>query len=440
MYPCGEDFTVSVCNSVIAGGYDKSHYENVPFEVPESWTWTQLGTIISVSSGDGLTSRQMDSNGVIPVYGGNGITGYHNENNVTGPLLVIGRVGFYCGSTHIVDSEAWITDNAFVVTLLNKQISLLWLKYVLDFSDIRHKSSSTAQPVISGKTLYPTLIPLPPLGEQGRIVECLDMLLPMVAKLKADEVALGVLQREFPERMKRSVLQCAFQGKLVPQDPNDEPASVLLERIHVEREALIKAGKIKRNKTELTITKSDDNCYYENLPNGWVVTRLNIIGQIIGGGTPSTNEASYWNGHIPWITPADLSRHNEKFITNGSRKITEKGLAESSAVLMPADSVLFSSRAPIGYCAIAKNEVCTNQGFKSIIPFISGMSEYIYYYLKSQVEEINSRASGTTFKEISGTEFGNTIIMLPSLSEQHRIVVAIELAFEQLKQISKNLS
>ena len=181
--------------------------------------------------------------------------------------------------------------------------------------------------------------------------------------------------------------------------------------------------------------------YYENLPIGWVVTRLNTIGQIVGGGTPSTGEPSYWNnGNIPWITPADLSGYTEKFIADGARKITKKGLIESSAVLMPANSILFSSRAPIGYCSISKNEVCTNQGFKSIVPFISGMSEYIYYYLKAHIDEISSRASGTTFKEISGTEFGNTIIMLPSLSEQHRIVVAIELAFEQLKQISKNLS
>jgi type I restriction enzyme S subunit len=143
--------------------------EQIPFDLPKGWIWTRLGTIISVSSGDGLTSKQMVSNGVIPVYGGNGITGYHNESNVTGPILVIGRVGFYCGSTHIVDSEAWITDNAFIVTLMHKQISLLWLKYILDFFDIRNKSSSTAQPVISGKSLYSILVPIPPLQEQKRI-------------------------------------------------------------------------------------------------------------------------------------------------------------------------------------------------------------------------------------------------------------------------------
>ena len=176
------------------------------------------------------------------------------------------------------------------------------------------------------------------------------------------------------------------------------------------------------------------------LPDSWILCRLNEIGQIVGGGTPNTTEPSYWdNGNISWITPADLSGYNEKYIMTGNRKITPKGLVESSTVLMPIGSVLFSSRAPIGYCVIAKNEVCTNQGFKSVVPFIFEMGEYIYHYLRAQVEEIRSRASGTTFKEISGTEFGNTSITLPPLAEQRRIVRAIEIAFEQLKQIAENL-
>jgi type I restriction enzyme S subunit len=181
--------------------------------------------------------------------------------------------------------------------------------------------------------------------------------------------------------------------------------------------------------------------YYENLPAGWVLCRLTDIGHVVSGGTPSTSEPRYWdNGSIPWITPADLSGYSEKHISGGSRKITTKGLAESSAILMPAGSVLFSSRAPIGYCVIAQNEVCTNQGFKSVVPAIDGMSGYIYHYLKAQVEEIRSRASGTTFREVSGTEFGNTTILLPPLAEQQRIVIKIEKFFEQLEQVAENLN
>jgi Restriction endonuclease S subunits len=177
------------------------------------------------------------------------------------------------------------------------------------------------------------------------------------------------------------------------------------------------------------------------LPAGWVECRLNCIGKIVSGGTPRTDEPSYWsNGTIPWITPADLSGYAEKYISKGDRAISKKGLSESSATIMPAESVLFSSRAPIGYVVIAKNDVCTNQGFKSLIPYINGISEYVYYFLIAQTPEIISRASGTTFKEISRAEFGSTIINLPPLQEQLRIVVAIESAFCQLSQIIGNLN
>lgn len=177
------------------------------------------------------------------------------------------------------------------------------------------------------------------------------------------------------------------------------------------------------------------------MPEGWVLCCLNNIGQIVGGGTPKTDEPNYWNGGtIPWITPADLSGYTEKYISGGDRKITEQGLASSSAMLMPVGSILFSSRAPIGYTVISANNVCTNQGFKSVCPYIAGVSEYVYYYLKAQIEEIRSRASGTTFKEISGTEFGNTFITFPPLAEQQRIVKAIETAFKQLDKIDENLN
>ena len=173
----------------------------------------------------------------------------------------------------------------------------------------------------------------------------------------------------------------------------------------------------------------------------WQEMQLGEIGNIVGGGTPSTNNSEYWkDGTISWITPADLSGYSSKHISKGSRNITNKGLAESSVRLMPKGSVLFSSRAPIGYVAIADNEFCTNQGFKSIVPHEIEHNEFLYYFLQASVEEIRSRASGTTFKEISGREFGKTVIAMPPLEEQRRIVVAIEAAFEQLENILQMIS
>ena len=165
------------------------------------------------------------------------------------------------------------------------------------------------------------------------------------------------------------------------------------------------------------------------------------MGSIIGGGTPKTSDPTYWdNGTIAWITPVDLSGYTEKYISRGERNITEKGLQESSAQLMPKGSVLFSSRAPIGYITISANEVCTNQGFKSVVPYELNLNEYLYYYLKARLAELKTRASGTTFKEISGTEFGKTLVALPPLHEQKAITSNIETALERLSVIMDNLS
>ena len=173
---------------------DNSHYEKLdgverciddelPFEIPESWAWVRLGTILSVSSGDSLTGAQMNSAGSIPVYGGNGIAGTHDKWNVCHRTLVIGRVGYYCGATHITESFAWVTDNAFITHFNEELLQMKWLKFLIDYLEPRKRASSTAQPVISGKLLYPMLVPLPPLAEQHRIVQRIEELLPLVKEL-----------------------------------------------------------------------------------------------------------------------------------------------------------------------------------------------------------------------------------------------------------------
>ncbi len=168
------------------------------------------------------------------------------------------------------------------------------------------------------------------------------------------------------------------------------------------------------------------------LPNGWLLTTLNKIGQIISGGTPSTSIQDYWGGDVSWISPVDLSKYESKYISKGAKSITQLGLLKSSAKLMPAGSVLFSSRAPIGYVVIAAQELCTNQGFKSIIPNDSIYNEYLYYFLKASKRQADDLASGTTFKEISLTNFSIIEIPLPPLAEQQRIVEKIEELFSEL--------
>jgi len=170
------------------------------------------------------------------------------------------------------------------------------------------------------------------------------------------------------------------------------------------------------------------------IPESWEWVRLTTLGEIVGGGTPKTNIPEYWDkGNIPWLTPADMKFVTGKYVDKGERCITEEGLKGSSAHMMPAGTIVYSSRAPIGYIAIASTELCTNQGFKSLVPVLTCIDDYVYYCLIAFTPEIQSRASGTTFKEISGTEFGKTLIPLPPLAEQQRIVKRIEDVLPALK-------
>lgn len=154
----------------------------IPFEIPSSWKWVRLGQIISIESGKGLTSSTMKE-GRVPVFGGNGITGYHNEALVHKATVVIGRVGFYCGSVHLTPKEAWVTDNAFITTFPENSIDREYLIYMLRHMNLGKSHNATAQPVVSGKKIYPLLFPLPPLAEQKRIVAKIEELLPYCDQL-----------------------------------------------------------------------------------------------------------------------------------------------------------------------------------------------------------------------------------------------------------------
>ena len=154
----------------------------------------------------------------------------------------------------------------------------------------------------------------------------------------------------------------------------------------------------------------------------WKQCVLSDIGEIVGGGTPSTKNENYYGGDIAWITPKDLSGFQGRYIERGERNITAQGLRNSSARLMPANSILFTSRAPIGYVAIAKNEVCTNQGFKSIVPNSETDYLFLYYMLKHNSAKIEALSSGTTFKEVSGSVMKQVEVYVPtSKAEQQRI-------------------
>ncbi len=227
-------------------------------------------------------------------------------------------------------------------------------------------------------------------------------------------------------RLRRFILDLAVRGKLVEQDPKDEPTSELLKRIQTEKVRLVKEGRI-RNPRALGVNEEDGELF--RIPVAWTWCRLSEVGAIVGGGTPpsvdSENFAPGGSG-IAWLTPADLGKRTDLYVSHGARDLTPQGLRSSSATLMPKGSILFTSRAPIGYTAIAANKVSTNQGFKSVVPFIPECNFYIAVYFRAFAKWIDDQASGTTFREVSGKIVANLPFPLPPLAEQQRIVTKVD--------------
>ena len=168
------------------------------------------------------------------------------------------------------------------------------------------------------------------------------------------------------------------------------------------------------------------------LPKGWACEHAGELCAVIGGATPRTNTQNYWGGDIPWLTPDDLSRDRRKYVDGGRRFLTRQGLDSCSATLVPAGTVLFTSRAPIGYAAIASRPVATNQGFKSLVPSNALTSEFLYWQLQHLTDTIRGMGSGTTFAEVSRKVMATVPLKVAPFSEQERIVVAIEEAFSKL--------
>lgn len=177
----------------------------------------------------------------------------------------------------------------------------------------------------------------------------------------------------------------------------------------------------------------------------WIECTIEDLGTVVGGATPSTKDASnYEGGDISWITPKDLSTLHGRYITHGERNITKQGLRNCSAQIMPRHSILFSSRAPIGYVAIADCDLCTNQGFKSVIPNAETDYLFLYYLLKHYKNDIENMGSGTTFKEVSGTTMKKIKVLVPkSFIVQKAIgktLSAIDDKIEENERINNNLA
>jgi len=299
----------------------------------------------------------------------------------TGDLLfsIAGTIGV----TSIVESNHLPANTNQALAIIkgtDRLVHIKFLQYQLEHfvQKVKSKARGGAMNNVSLEDLKEFIVQIAPLAEQHRIVEKIEELF---SELDKGVESLKTAQQQL-KVYRQAVLKYAFEGKLTNPDVKDG-----------------------------------------ELPDGWVELPLEKLGEINSGGTPSTSEPKYWDGNISWISPVDLSRYTNKYISNGRKSITAYGLQKSSAKLLPQGTVLFSSRAPIGYVAIASNELCTNQGFKSVTPNSEVDSGFLYYALISNIDQADKLASGTTFKEISKAAFSKLIIKLPQNKVLQKILV-----------------
>lgn len=419
--------------------------EEKPFDIPASWEWVRLDTVTREIGDIDHKMPQTNPMGNIPFISPKDFTptgidfsnakrigedDYNRLARKTTPEkgdIIFPRYGTIGVTRRVITNSKFIVSySCCTIKMLSNSMDADYIDFVLKSplitNEIHKYVNKTTQPNVGLKSIKMFLFPLPPLAEQHRIVAKIEEIRPDIDAYDKAQTQLQAIEQRFPDDMKKSLLQYAIEGKLVPQRKEEGTAKDLLATIRAEKAQLIKEKKIKKTKPLPAIT--DDEKPFD-IPESWEWVRLAEVGTIIGGGTPKTQILEYWDGDIPWLTPADM-KFIGKYAMSGNRNISLLGLQKSSARLMPKGTVLFSSRAPIGYIAIAKNKICTNQGFKSVVPFTMPCNEYIYYCLQARIKDIQLRASGTTFKEISGSEFGKTMIPLPPLAEQHRIVAKLE--------------
>jgi len=349
------------------------------------WKEVTIGDIAILKNG----KKRPSMKGSIPVYGGNGIMDTVNTYNDE-DCIAIGRVGAYCGCVYLTKGKVWISDNA-ISAKANNNADNVFLYYLLGSLNLNHHRIGGAQPLMTQDIIGRIEISLPPLKEQHTIASILKSL--------DDKIEVN---KKINENLEQQA-QALFKSWFVDFEP-------------------FKNGEFVESELGM-------------IPKGWRVGTLEEIGDIVGGSTPSKSKPEYYTDKgIAWLTPKDLSLSNNKFTSKGEIDITEEGYKSCSTKVLPKGAVLFSSRAPIGYITIAKNEICTNQGFKSVIPKMAGTA-FIYYFLKTSTKEIENKATGSTFKEASGALMKSLQLIIAPEKLLHDFEILMKPLFTQQEVI-----
>jgi len=469
--------------SVIFKGADNTPYEKIgdevrsladeiPFDIPDSWEWVTLQTIATSSLGKTLDKAKNKGDlkpylcSINVYWDGIDLTTVKEarleENELPKYLLRPGDL-LICEGGDVGRSAVWeSTQEMYYQNALHRvrfygEINPHYFQLLLEC----YKGNQILDAYSKGMTikhlvqtaLNTIVFPLPPLSEQTRIVDAVNRLLPYLHSYDRAEQKLSALNTGFSEALKKSILQEAVQGKLVPQDPSDEPAEALLGRIRAEKQRLIKEGKIKKDKHESAIFRRD-NSHYEKrgsedvcndeevpfeIPENWAWARLSSFGVFSSGKTPSMSNPQFWNGNVPWVTSKDMKR---PVITDSEMHISE--LAASTMQLYPTGTLLLVARSGIlkrilPLCKLGIDSTI-NQDIKAFSLYDIELSEWLFYGIKAFEPYILKELvkSVTTVESLKFDEFAAMLIPVPPLSEQRRIIAAIKAAMNLLAPLSSN--
>lgn len=405
--------------------------DEIPFDLPDSWKWVRLNAVIVLLSGSDLTPNKYNNSckGIPYITGASNIEGeklvinrwteYPNNIAHNGDLLLTckGTVG---KTTILNEPEVHIARQLMAITAI--ELNLKYLKYFVESHvDVLKAKAKSLIPGIERDNVLKLLLPLPPLAEQHRIVAKIEEVLPYVDCYAAAYEKLEQFNAKFPEDMKKSVLQYAIQGKLVEQRLEEGTGAELYKQMQAEKQRLIKEKKIKKEKTLVEIT--DDEIPFD-IPETWIWIRVGDVGSWGSGATPPRTNPAYYGGSIPWLKTGDL---NDGFIKEVPEFITELALEKTSVRLNPVGSVLMAMYgATIGKLGILEIPVTTNQACCACIPYAGMYNKYLFYYLMSMRQTYIGMAEGGAQPNISKEKIVNSILPLPPLEEQHRIVAKLE--------------
>lgn len=412
--------------------------DEIPFDIPKSWKWVKLGdctgyaqTKVKISPKDIRDDMwSLDLEDIQKETGAILVKTKASERKITGD-----KVMFYKGQVLYSKLRPYLKkilvapdDGICTPELVPFDTYLIdenYISYVLRSPHIDYGINSVTygvkMPRVGTDTMVNLLIPLPPLAEQKRIVAKIEELLPLVDRYSVSYEKLEQFNAKFSEDMKKSILQYAIQGKLVEQRPEDGTGEELYQQIQVEKQRLIAEKKIKKEKPLAEI--SEDEIPFD-IPESWKWVKVGNIGSWSSGATPSRTNPAYYGGTIPWLKTGDL---NDGFIKEIPEFITDLALEKTSVRLNPVGSVLMAMYgATIGKLGILDISATTNQACCACIPYEGIHNKYLFYFLMSMRRSYIGMAEGGAQPNISKEKIVNSLIPLPPLAEQKRIVAKIE--------------